>query len=95
MVILVVALLVLGPQKLPEAARSVGKGMRELKQSLTADDDERDAYDYEEPREAKSSPAPPGPRTPLRRTARPPCGRAGTAAGRAGGSSGPRIPGPR
>jgi sec-independent protein translocase protein TatA len=55
MVILVIALLVLGPQKLPEAARSVGKGMRELKESLTADDDERDAYDYsDEPREAKS-----------------------------------------
>jgi sec-independent protein translocase protein TatA len=55
MVILVIALIVLGPQKLPEAARSVGKGMRELKESLTAnDDDERDAYDYEEPGEAKS-----------------------------------------
>ena len=34
------------PQKLPEAARSVGKGMRELKESLTADDDEPD-YDDE------------------------------------------------
>jgi sec-independent protein translocase protein TatA len=47
MVILVIALIVLGPQKLPEAARSVGKGMRELKESLTAtdDDDERDVYD--------------------------------------------------
>jgi sec-independent protein translocase protein TatA len=54
MVILVVALIVLGPQKLPEAARSVGKGMRELKQSLTADDDERDAYDYDTPSETKS-----------------------------------------
>ena len=54
MVILVIALIVLGPQKLPEAARSVGKGMRELKESLTADDDERDAYDYDEPGEAKS-----------------------------------------
>ena len=50
MVILVIALIVLGP----EAARSVGKGMRELKESLTADDDERDAYDYDEPGEAKS-----------------------------------------
>ena len=28
--ILVVALMVLGPQRLPEVARSVGKGMREL-----------------------------------------------------------------
>jgi sec-independent protein translocase protein TatA len=46
MVILVIALIVLGPQKLPEAARSVGKGMRELKESLTADDDdEHDTYD--------------------------------------------------
>jgi sec-independent protein translocase protein TatA len=55
MVILVIALIVLGPQKLPEAARSVGKGMRELKESLSGDDDdERDSYDYEEPTEAKS-----------------------------------------
>jgi sec-independent protein translocase protein TatA len=45
MVILVIALIVLGPQKLPEAARSVGKGMRELKESLTAEDDEPDPYD--------------------------------------------------
>jgi sec-independent protein translocase protein TatA len=45
MVILVVALIVLGPQKLPEAARSVGRGMRELKESLTSDDDEHDPYD--------------------------------------------------
>ena len=45
MVILVVALLVLGPQKLPETARSVGKGMRELKASLSGEDDERDSLD--------------------------------------------------
>jgi sec-independent protein translocase protein TatA len=54
MLILVIALIVLGPQKLPEAARSVGRGMRELKESLTADDDRDEAYDYDEPREAKS-----------------------------------------
>ena len=45
MVILVVALIVLGPQRLPEAARSVGRGMRELKESLTSDDDDDDPYD--------------------------------------------------
>jgi sec-independent protein translocase protein TatA len=45
MVILVVALIVLGPQKLPETARSVGKGMRELKASLSGEDDDRDSYD--------------------------------------------------
>ena len=52
MVILVIALIVLGPKRLPEAARSVGKGMRELKESLSADDDdERDPYD--EPSKAR------------------------------------------
>ena len=46
-VILVVALLVLGPQRLPEVARSVGKGMREFKDSLQGigDDDDRYAAD--------------------------------------------------
>jgi sec-independent protein translocase protein TatA len=42
MVILVVALIVLGPQRLPDAARSVGRGMRELKESLQGHDDEDD-----------------------------------------------------
>jgi sec-independent protein translocase protein TatA len=45
MVILVVALLVLGPQRLPDVARSVGKGMREFKESLSGlGDDDRDEY---------------------------------------------------
>ena len=34
-VLAVIALLVLGPQKLPEAARSVGKGMREMRNALS------------------------------------------------------------
>jgi sec-independent protein translocase protein TatA len=37
-VILVIALLVLGPKKLPEVGRSVGRGMREFKESLAGDD---------------------------------------------------------
>jgi sec-independent protein translocase protein TatA len=45
MVILVVALLVLGPQRLPEAARSVGRGMRDFKAALTDDNDEPDSTD--------------------------------------------------
>ncbi|MDQ4040230.1 MAG: twin-arginine translocase TatA/TatE family subunit [Actinomycetota bacterium] len=42
-VVLGIALLVLGPKKLPEAARSVGRGLREFKESLsaTSDDDDR------------------------------------------------------
>ena len=38
--ILIIALLVLGPARLPDAARSVGKGMREFKQSLSNDNDD-------------------------------------------------------
>jgi sec-independent protein translocase protein TatA len=42
LVILVIALVVLGPKKLPEAGKSLGKGMREFKDSLSGatEDDE-------------------------------------------------------
>jgi sec-independent protein translocase protein TatA len=48
MVVLVIALIVLGPKKLPEVGRSLGKGMREFKDSIAGiteghdDDDEVD-----------------------------------------------------
>jgi sec-independent protein translocase protein TatA len=43
-VILIIALLVLGPSRLPEAARSLGRGMRELRETLQGigSDDEDD-----------------------------------------------------
>jgi sec-independent protein translocase protein TatA len=41
-VILAIALIVLGPKKLPEVGRSIGRGMREFKDSLNGDDDRRD-----------------------------------------------------
>jgi sec-independent protein translocase protein TatA len=59
LLILVVALVVLGPQRLPEAARSVGKGMRELKDSLNGvtDDDYGDELEEaERPPAAKPVP---------------------------------------
>jgi sec-independent protein translocase protein TatA len=37
-VVLVVALLVLGPKRLPDAGRSLGTGLREFKDSLTGDE---------------------------------------------------------
>ncbi len=44
-VVLVIALIVLGPKRLPEMARTVGRGIREFKESVSlesADDDEED-----------------------------------------------------
>jgi sec-independent protein translocase protein TatA len=51
LVILVIALIVLGPKKLPEAARSVGRGMRELRESLQGAT-EPDPYEEYEPEDA-------------------------------------------
>jgi sec-independent protein translocase protein TatA len=49
LVILVIALIVLGPKKLPEAGRAMGKGMREFKDSINGinDDDEKPAIKSE------------------------------------------------
>ncbi|MDX6707407.1 MAG: sec-independent protein translocase protein TatA [Solirubrobacteraceae bacterium] len=43
--VLAIALIVLGPKKLPEVGKSLGKGMREFKQSISgmgSNDDEPD-----------------------------------------------------
>jgi len=41
-VILAIALIVLGPKKLPEVGKSLGKGMREFKESLAGENEHRD-----------------------------------------------------
>jgi sec-independent protein translocase protein TatA len=43
-VVLAIALIVLGPKKLPEVGRSLGRGMREFKDSLSGEheEDEKD-----------------------------------------------------
>ena len=43
-IVLVIALIVLGPKKLPEMGRSVGKGMREFKGALSTDPKFNDDY---------------------------------------------------
>lgn len=40
-VILVIALVVFGPKRLPELGKSLGKGIREFKESLSMDDTTR------------------------------------------------------
>jgi sec-independent protein translocase protein TatA len=48
--VLVIALIVLGPKKLPEVGRSIGKGMREFKDSLSGDHRDDDDEDPALPR---------------------------------------------
>jgi sec-independent protein translocase protein TatA len=59
MVIAVIALIVLGPSRLPEAARSLGKGMREMRDSFQGggdDDDERGGSDRRSPDDPPDEP---------------------------------------
>jgi len=42
-IIMVIALIVLGPKKLPEMGRSVGRGMREFKNAVSMDSDDDDS----------------------------------------------------
>jgi sec-independent protein translocase protein TatA len=47
--VLAIALIVLGPKKLPEAARSVGKGLREFRESVSGIGDDEHEHDEPEP----------------------------------------------
>ena len=59
-VLAVIALLVIGPQKLPEAARSVGKGLREMRAAMSGarledEEEEEEEVADEEPKTATRS----------------------------------------
>ena len=71
--ILVVALLVLGPKRLPEAGRALGKGLRDFRTAMSGDDD----HHTEIPTE---TPAPPGEYVPPPAAHQPPATYAGPAA---------------
>ena len=42
-IVLVIALVIFGPKRLPDLGRSLGTGMREFKDSITGKNDEEDA----------------------------------------------------
>ena len=42
-IVLVIALVIFGPKRLPELGRSMGRGIREFKSSISGDDDDDDA----------------------------------------------------
>ena len=45
-IVLVIALIVLGPKKLPDFGRSLGRGMKEFKDSITGDPKREDEDEY-------------------------------------------------
>ena len=58
-ILLLVALLVFGPKRLPEMGRSLGKGMREFKDSISGKDEDDEARELpraEEPEPVTSAP---------------------------------------
>jgi sec-independent protein translocase protein TatA len=57
-VIFVIALIVLGPKRLPDAGRSLGRGLREFKDSLSGDrrdDDDDDVAEIHSPSSSSST----------------------------------------
>jgi sec-independent protein translocase protein TatA len=56
-VVAIIALIVLGPAKLPDAAKAMGKGMREFKGALNGDNDD---HDRDEPKPTVHAAEPPG-----------------------------------
>ena len=51
LIVLIIALIVLGPKKLPEMARSLGKGVKEFKEGINDDDTVDVAAEEEEEEE--------------------------------------------
>ena len=61
LVVLVIALIVLGPKRLPEMARNLGRGLREFREAISLDshdddDDDQRRRDGEEARSKASLP---------------------------------------
>jgi sec-independent protein translocase protein TatA len=55
-IVLIIALVVFGPKRLPELGRSLGRGIREFRGSLSGDREDRD-----EPPQREIPPGDPGP----------------------------------
>jgi len=58
-IVLIIALLVFGPKRLPELGKSLGKGIREFKGSITGEDDKDEQPPDEQAQIAAADPTPP------------------------------------
>jgi sec-independent protein translocase protein TatA len=47
-IVLLIVLLIFGPKRLPEMGKSLGKGMREFKDSITGKDDDKEVAKHHE-----------------------------------------------
>jgi sec-independent protein translocase protein TatA len=56
LVVLVIALIIFGPKRLPELGRSMGRGIREFRHSISGNDDEEESPS--KPPQIESSPKP-------------------------------------
>jgi sec-independent protein translocase protein TatA len=56
-IVLVIALLIFGPKKLPELGKGLGRGMRDFKRAVTGDDED-ERKDEEEKKKAELAEAP-------------------------------------
>jgi sec-independent protein translocase protein TatA len=55
-IVLVIVLVIFGPKRLPDLGRSLGRGMREFKDSVTGKDKEREELEAAEEAAEKSEP---------------------------------------
>lgn len=54
--VLAIALIVLGPKRLPDAGRSIGRGIRNFKSAVSGEDDEDEDAKVVEQRKSQKSP---------------------------------------
>ena len=58
-IVLIIALVVFGPKRLPELGKSVGRGIREFKSSISGDNDDDDEPQAQAKIESAQPPPPP------------------------------------
>jgi sec-independent protein translocase protein TatA len=64
-IVLIIALVIFGPKRLPDLGRSLGKGMREFKDSISGKDDDEDALEQAKLEARAQQPQPPADAEPV------------------------------